>query len=725
MGNAVRELLTILLSALAGALIVSCGTGGADTSDASMERDAADVQPDGDAGVDTGEDTDSSEDPPDRNTQIEPPVSGGEWTSTGGPQSGFERLMKRPGPTAYFSTQSDRLVFTEDCGQSHLRVPLAETGLSSPPREGASNSDGMALHAPGTTVFSTDGGESWSSSSSTLDNIQALEGATSGLYAVSIDEQNNASVLKSTKGDTWSTLKSDFGFRLPIVSFEALGQNLFLRKDNDTMYVSTDGGSTWSSESDFDAPRFPWVQAASSFYATESGTLLQSTDGLTWSAISNDDLPGEISKMSSTGNELVVLDDAGAAFRVLNLTGQLDVEEFARFGVSPSADTSLSACSRTNVSLAGESGLARLPEGFGSASSWGPMPATSPKRVFAQDSFIATLSRFRVRRGEKGLFVPEATNLFNPLDGQGGVETFDSANGSLYIGGRNRMGDVDRGGFYAETSPSNWSRAIRDVQEPTCASPPCEGGNPLSQAPTSLVQTQEGAVAGFRGSVAGADGMTVIDIQGGGLVRNVQGQSQSYTDGLPTRRCQGDETLEKDLATLCPPSVKDLTFLSDLWIATGDPHTDTFEVFRRGLDDPEWQSAHAGLPSEIQDNIPLNRDTGDSYTEADFAIADTTLFLRVRQMPADTTEIFWFDEGTEKWWPMPTDGLAGESVIEIIGGQGLAAGTSQGIYFWSDSEGSWQSAGSGFPSADANDYHISTSGRVTVATDGMGVWSLE
>jgi hypothetical protein len=219
--------------------------------------------------------------------------------------------------------------------------------------------------------------------------------------------------------------------------------------------------------------------------------------------------------------------------------------------------------------------------------------------------------------------------------------------------------------------------------------------------------------------------MSVIDILGGGLVRNVQGQSQSYTDGLPSRRCQGDETLEKDLATLCPPSIKDLTFLNDLWIATGDPHTDTFEVFRRGLDDSQWQSAHAGLPSEIQDNIPLNEDTGDSYTEADFAIADTTLFLRVRQMPADTTEIFWFDEGTEKWWPMPTDGLEGESVIEIIGGRGLAAGTSQGIYFWSDSEGSWQSMGSGFPSADANDYHISTSGRVNVATDGRGVWSLE
>jgi hypothetical protein len=718
-----------LLIAIFGALSVSCGTGGNDNPDASMGADSSDIQEDGGGSEDgsNGEDTDPSEDPPERNTQIEPPATGGEWTSTGGPQSGFERLMKSPGPTAYFSTESERLVFTEDCGQTHVTVPLSETGLSSTPREGASNSDGMALHATGTTVFSTDGGESWSSSSSTLDNVQALEGATSGLYAVSIDEQNNASVLKSTKGDTWSTLKSDFGFRLPIVSFEALGQNLFLRKDNDTMYISTDGGSTWSSESDFDAPRFPWVQAASNFYATESGTLLQSTDGLAWSAVSNDGLPDEILEISSTGNELVVLDDTGTAYRVLDLNSQLDVEEFATFGVSPGIDTSLSACSRTNVALAGESGLARLPDGFGSASSWGPMPATSPKRVFAQDGFIASLSGsgLRIRRNGKGLFAHAAADLFNSFNGPGIVESFDSANGSLYIGGRNKDGGVDRGEFYTEVSPGNWNRAIRDVQKTTCASPPCESRNPLSQAPTSLVQTQEGAVAGFRGRVEGADGMSVIDILGGGLVRNVQGQSQSYTDGLPSRRCQGDETLEKDLATLCPPSIKDLTFLNDLWIATGDPHTDTFEVFRRGLDDSQWQSAHAGLPSEIQDNIPLNEDTGDSYTEADFAIADTTLFLRVRQMPADTTEIFWFDEGTEKWWPMPTDGLEGESVIEIIGGRGLAAGTSQGIYFWSDSEGSWQSMGSGFPSADANDYHISTSGRVNVATDGRGVWSLE
>jgi hypothetical protein len=384
----------------------------------------------------------------------------------------------------------------------------------------------------------------------------------------------------------------------------------------------------------------------------------------------------------------------------------------------------LNRCADGDLALSTEAGPMRYDASSESFQRWGLESRQSVQQIFGSSSATRTLQYVK--------FAESMPFGFSRLQNVADPQQLMGEEGTAYAGVQtepdSRLGF--RGDLYRFDGESGWNRLLYDTQSTTCfegATCDPDRGDPLTtNVPTSLAKSPSSHFAGFSGGAAISSQGTVT-LGGGGIVKSGSPNPQPYIDGLPLRRCQGSESVDKENASsLCPPSVKDLTYSDRLWAATGDPFTDTFEVYSRASGDSSWTLTHAGLPAEFQDSMPLHEDTGEQRTKANFAIADSTLFIHVRRMPEDSTDIYWFDEGTKRWWPMPTDGLQSETVFEIEGSsEVLLAGTKDGLYAWSDSNETWTRIGTDFPDADATDFHIASTTKIVASTDGRGVWHLD
>jgi len=661
------------------------------------------------------------------------------WASEGGPQRAFARIGTGLDRAIYKESGSERprLVVSKECGGSVQSVNIGELGGVPTPQvlNAAANSEViLVLTNAGTDPGlwrSSDDGASWTSNVSAPIDVQQLVAADGQIYAVgSSPDDGSVDLFRTTNADDWTAVKTDFSFSS--AELEVMENSIFVfNPPTAELHYSSDQGTTWDVESELLEPAFPWVRSSGTFYGlAPDGTLLESPSGANWSTADFEGVPERISALASSNENLLILGQTGRVVTIdasasnPSATTLFRAGDISSSGISPSIKT----CPDDDVEIGSEYGLLRFDASQNSTSAMGLEVRSAPEESVGSSTTIMTPIGARLAEGQ--LFGSFGTNVLGATNGPMHVMAVQSR---LYIGGQSEIetdfGTTEqRGAVYVLTSDRNWDRIAYDVQTYACGEQAgCDTNNEqraiTGQSPTSIATNSQQTIVGFRGAMGTGFG---VQLDGGGLIAGGSGEPTAFTEGLPFRRCDGSETVEKPKApSLCPPSIKDLThFENEFWAATGDRFTDTFKVYRRANDDSEWIAAHEGLPAEFQDPGELNEDEGNEFTEADFAIADSTLFIRVRRMPEDTTTVYWFDESDQVWNELPSDGLAEISGLELLGSsERLMLGTHDGIVGWSQADRAWKPVGSNFPSVDANDFYLASGARIYAATDGRGVWS--
>jgi photosystem II stability/assembly factor-like uncharacterized protein len=682
---------------------------------ASCTGDQRGTQPDaGDDVSADAADADATADPPERMTSLGlPSVSFGRVLGLG-PE--YDHVSNGPPALFQHGMYSDLLV-APACGDDPTKVtPRAFDGARP---DVAASSDGQTLVADrdDSVLRSTDDGQNWTDvSEAAPENIRALGAGGGQFYAVAnASDGPGVSIYVSPDGASWTEayagIEGDAFWDI-----NAAGDEIFVEATPaDTLHVSRDGGSTWTSQANFSGPDMPWAKVGEDYYATDSGTLLRtSSDGLNWSDVEDEDVPRFGVGVDTRDGSLLLLNSKGTLAELSEAEGDFTVSRSRELGPIPgeSDQVGVVGC-EGSVAISTPRGLLRV-ELDGDISSWG---ARSQATV---DDAVGTSGAAMVNRQ----LIRDEGAWFFVKDRPGSVTEFSQYvnlawEEELYAGG---LDTSDRGILYRRTESNAWEPIASDTQTTTCQhGGDCEDGDPMRQIPSSVVTFDGSTLVGFKGRVETSGSSVSID--GGGIVRaDGPDASEPFNDGLPTRRCQGSETTSKATAShLCPAGIKDMTVLEDAWVATGDPHTDTYEVFRRSPGDDAWRPAHAGLPGPVEDSTPLNEDMGRERTEADFAVADGTLFIATYRYPANEVQVHWFHGETDRWWPMPSGRLDGDEFLELMGHEdSLFVGSKSNLWGWTDVTEKWQNMTVG-SNLRANSLYLTPDERILTGTDSDGL----
>lgn len=186
-----------------------------------------------------------------------------------------------------------------------------------------SSTIGVAITSGGDIYRTTDGGSAWTlvtASGHTLQDVLCYTGGNP-CWAVGKNSSGDAVVLKSsTGGSTWSTTTLTTADELQSVDFVSTTTGWAVG-NNATFLKTTNGGSTWStvtSESLLGTETLTSIDmytSAIGFVGTDDDSIIQTTDGSTWTNGTEVDAIADIYSIVAHSSSPIAVGSAGAIFR--------------------------------------------------------------------------------------------------------------------------------------------------------------------------------------------------------------------------------------------------------------------------------------------------------------------------------------------------------------------------------------------------------------------------